>query len=472
MILCEAVRVAEDRRDGQDGVVSGLLWRPAAGQKGALLLRRTVERVSVVLRRTGEGRAEQVGFGRWLSNPKVTAGEILEQAGAALAERVGGRHVLAIQDTTELNFEAHAGRVRGLGPAGNGSDRGLFVHPTIAVDAGSGALLGLVGAQVWTRRGRARRDYKALPIEEKESYRWLRGGMEAKARLGPASLVTVVADRESDIYEEWARLPDGRCHLLTRAARDRVLEGGGRLFTVAEVWPVRHRFALALRARPGQPARRAAMSLRFGTVTIKRSGLCRDPDAPASLTLRLVDVRETAAGRPEPILWRLLTTHAVDSVEDALRIVDWYRQRWHIEQVFRTMKSQGLDVEASQLSTAKALFNLAAVATLAAVKIMQLVHARDGRVDRPASDVVDPALLPVLAALQNRLEGKTALQKNPYPAHTLAWLSWIVARLGGWTGYPSENPPGPITMRHGWQRFETLAQGWTIAKGANDVCIP
>lgn len=435
-------------------------------------MRRTVERVSVVLRRSGDGRAEEVGFGRWLSNPKVTAGEILTHAGAALEDRVCRLHVLAIQDTTELNFEAHRGRVRGLGAVGNGSDRGLFVHPMIAVDAGSGALLGLVGAQLWTRRRKARADYKALPIERKESYRWLKAGMEAKAVLAPASLVTIIADRESDIYEEWARLPDTRCHLLTRASRDRALAGGGRLFTIADDWPVRHRFALPLRAQPGKPARAAQMSLRFGALTIKKPGLCRDPDAPAALTLRLVDVREDKAGRHEPIHWRLLTTHDVESVEDALQIVAWYRQRWHIEQVFRCMKSQGLNIEASQVANAKALFNLAAIATLAAVKIMQLVHARNGQVDRPATDVVGRNHLPILVAMQKRLEGKTALQKNPHPKNSLAWLSWIIARLGGWNGYPSERPPGPVTMRHGWQRFETLAQGWIMATGDQDVCTP
>jgi hypothetical protein len=472
VIPFEAVRLVEDRKDERAGMVSWSLWRPPAGQKGALLLRRTVERVSVVLRRSGDGRAEEVGFGRWLSNPKVTASEILSHAGAALGERVWGLHVLAIQDTTELNFEAHRGRVRGLGAVGNGSDRGLFAHPTIAVDAGSGALLGLAGAQLWTRRRKARADYKALPIERKESYRWLKAGMEAKAVLAPARLVTIIADRESDIYEEWARLPDARCHLLTRASRDRALADGGRLFTIADEWPVCHRFALPLRAQPGKPARPAQMSLRFGVVTIKKPGLCRDRDAPDALTLRLVDVCEEKSGRHDPIHWRLLTTHAVESVADALRIVGWYQQRWHIEQVFRCMKSQGLNIEASQVANAKALFNLAAIATLAAVKIMQLVHARNGRVERPATDVVDRAHLPLLAAMQQRLEGKTTLQKNPHARNSLAWLSWIIARLGGWNGYPSEKPPGPLTMRHGWQRFETLAEGWMIATGPQDVCTP
>src|SRR5260370_28594609 len=99
---------------------------------------------------------------------------------------------------------------------------------------------------------------------------------------------------------------------------------------------------------------------------------------------------------------------------------------------------------------------------IAARKIMQLVLARDGTVERPATDVVTPEQLPMLEAVQTSLEGKTAKQKNPHPMHSIAWLAWIIARLGGWTGYASERPPGPITMRRGWQRFEQMAPGWRL----------
>ena len=108
--------------------------------KGALLLQRAVERVTMNLRAASDGRAEWVGFSRWLNNPNVTANEIAVHNAEVLSDRVAGLHVLAIQDTTELNYARHAGRVRGLGPSGNGRDPGLFVHPVLAIDAGSGSL--------------------------------------------------------------------------------------------------------------------------------------------------------------------------------------------------------------------------------------------------------------------------------------------------------------------------------------------
>src|SRR5262249_28018798 len=147
-----------------------------------------------------------------------------------------------------------------------------------------------------------------------------------------AAMVTVIGDRESDIYEEFDRIPDTRTHLLTRACRDRALVGGGRLFAITETWPVQHRYALELRAQPGRPARTAQVALRFGEVKIRRPGNCSDPAASPRLVLRLVEVRELDPAVEEPIHWRLLTTHEVTTVAQALQIVAWYRQRWHIEQ--------------------------------------------------------------------------------------------------------------------------------------------
>src|ERR1700721_1582023 len=130
------------------------------------------------------------------------------------------------------------------------------------------------------------------------------------------------------------------------------------------------------------------VAVRCGGVTIKPPGNCRDPAAAHQLTLRLVEVRELDTAVEGPIHWRLLTTHEVTAVAQALEIVGWYRERWHVEQLFRTSKSQGLDLESSQVEAADALFKLAAIDMIAATKIMQLVLARDGTVDRPAADVV------------------------------------------------------------------------------------
>ena len=143
-------------------------------------------------------------------------------------------------------------------------------------------------------------------------------------------------------------------------------------------------------------------------------------------------------------------------------MVGWYRQRWHIEQFFRTLKQQGLQFEDSQLENAGRLIKLTAIAARAACTIMQLVQARDGRSGQDAKIAFSPPEIETLHALLPELEGKTALQKNPHPPETLAWAAWIIAKPGGWDGYPKSKPPGPITIRHGLQYFKSLAHGWRL----------
>lgn len=420
---------------------------------------------TVRLRRLARNRAERVRYGRWLGNKRVTAEEMSEQCGQRVAALCEGRHILALQDTSELNYQKHSNRTRELGTVGNGIDAGLFVHPVLAVDADSGDCLGLIGAELWLRTKEKAPNYRDLPIEEKESNRWLKGAETARDRLYSAAHITVVADRESDIFEEWARLPNGHLDLLTRACRDRAVAGGGFLFAVLDKLPVEACYTFEVPPLSGKrSARRAKMELRFGAVTIKRPKHCSDPTAPDEITLRAIDVRETAqsAGQDTPIHWRLLTTHQVETSTQALQVVGWYSQRWHIEQLFRTVKRQGLDIEASEMETGAALLRLAALALQAAARCMQMVLARDGS-SQPATAAFEPDEIPVLAALQPTLEGKTEKQRNPHPNTSMAWAAWIIARLGGWNGYKSERPPGPITMLNGLKRFAAMAEGWRLA---------
>lgn len=140
-----------------------------------------------------------------------------------------------------------------------------------------------------------------------------------------------------------------------------------------------------------------------------------------------------------------------------------------IEQLFRTLKRQGLDVEASQLGDASRLLKLTAVAARAAAVTLQLVQARDGAGGEPATVALDEDEAAALDALGPRLEGGTARQRNPHPPRSLAWAAWIVARLGGWDGYPSaRRPPGPITLKRGLDRLRAIAEGWTL----RDLCMP
>src|SRR5271167_483083 len=205
VILCSTRRTDSGCRHVAGNSVVGPFRGLPSRQKGAELLDRIVVRQTICLRQLAEGdRAQEVAFGRFLANEKVTAGRLIEGWSERTASAVAGRHVLAIQDTSEINFKTKRGRRRGLGEIGKGVGRGVLVHAMVAVDADNGACLGLVAGSIYTRKGRVETPHTKRTLEDKESRRWIDTAAAAKPVLAQAASVTVVADRESDIYAEWA----------------------------------------------------------------------------------------------------------------------------------------------------------------------------------------------------------------------------------------------------------------------------
>lgn len=442
---------------------------------GAEFISRMVTRSTVCVRRLGGSRGGVLRFDRVLGSRRVTVEKIIAGWAATTRAAAAGRHVLAIQDTTEVKFRTSTGRRRGLGLVKKGNVHGVLVHSMIAVDAASGACLGPVTGEVWTRTGRVTKPHRERRLGERESARWLRCAEQAKLVLRAAAMVTVIADRESDIYAEWARLPEAGFDLLTRASVDRKLANGSDLFAAARNFPLAGTAQLLLAQRsPGSSARTATVALRFGEVVIRRPRHENDRTLPKLLCLRLVEVRETNPPRgAEPIHWRLLTTHKVTSAADAWRLISWYKARWTIEQVHRVMKSQGLDLEQSQIASAERLLKLSAAAVKAATITTQLVQERDGRDGLPAITAFTKSEIKTLTDLGPTLEGKTQRQRNPHLPNSLAWASWIIARLGGWDCYG--RPPGPITMRRGLDEFYAINRGWHLRENRRrqkDVRIP
>ena len=429
-------------------------------------------RSTACLRRIGGGqRDQQVGFGRFLANRKVTVERLIEGWSDQTAAAASGRHVLAIQDTSEISFRTTTDRRRGLGEIGKGGRaRGLLLHGMVALDAASGACLGLAGGQIWTRRGRVKVAHQKRRSDEKESHRWTATAEQGKRTLAAASMVTAVGDRESDIFGAWASVPEPNFHLIARSMHDRRLADGSSLYETVAAFPVCGTRSIALPEREHKRAARSAkLSLRFGAVQLARPRKGVDRDLPRSVSLTCIEVIEQDPPRgSEPIHWRLLTTHGVSDDEAAWQIVDWYKMRWTIEQFWRLLKLQGLRLEDSQVETAERLIKLTAIAAKAAIITLQLLQARDGRTDEPARLVFAEHDIDLLGRLNTQIQGATALQKNPHPKQSLAWAAWIIARLGGWDGYPSSKPPGPITFKHGLDRFLAMAQAWSL----KNVCIP
>jgi hypothetical protein len=430
-----------------------------------------VARPGSCIRRLGGSRAQEMRFRRLLHNASVTPEEMVCHAVRRTAAGVVDRDIVVVQDTSELALGGRRARANGFGPVGKGGAvRGLLLHAGLALEVGSGALLGPVDAKVWNRDRGELAPRRSRTTADKESQRWLDTTARAAEMLAAARSITCVSDRESDIYEHFGRRPSN-VHLIVRACQNRLIvaeatQTSALLFAVLDSIPEQGRFSVEIAAAPGRKARVAELAVRFTPVSLRKPAHGAS-DLPATVDLMAVDVRETSAPADgsAPVHWRLLTTHEVNSVEAARRVIDLYRLRWTIEEYFRTLKTAGFDIEDADLSDPHAMMNLVVAASIAAVTVMQLVKGRDGAGQQKLIDAFDADDQRILEAICAKLEGKTARQKNPHAKGTLAFAAWVIARLGGWTAYYGK--AGPKVMRRGLEDFQRIKFGVTL--GLADV---
>jgi hypothetical protein len=435
---------------------------------------------SVNIRAMSSHRAEQVGYYRFLDNENVMVSELVQSAAAHCQQQVGGLHVLAISDSSEINLQGQVKHLKaeGLGVVGNNQDVGFFLHPTLVANAENGFPLGLSTIQLWHRErerlDKHQRRYPQLPIEEKESYKWLLAAERSQPGLlaGGVECVTYVGDRESDIYEAWARIPNAHTHLLVRACRDRrLLDSATLLYKTLSQQPCRGTYAVEVMADPRteRAAREAWLAVRFTPVTLCRPQKVSAQDYPETVALYAVEAREVNPPAGEaPIHWRLLTTHPVNTLEQALQVIQWYRWRWRIEQLFAILKRVGLDLESTRLESVKAIERLSILALMVALRMLQLKAGRDDET-LSAAMTFSETQQQCLQQLAPKLQGRTRKQQNPFASGSLPWASWLIARLGGWSGYRSQSPPGIRTLSQGLRKFEAIFEGWALAQG-RDVC--
>jgi hypothetical protein len=326
---------------------------------------------------------------------------MLSEAGLRTAERCRGRDVLVIQDTTVVRSE------------GGGGD---YLHAVLALDAEDDTILGLVDGQFLQRASGRKALRRALPIEEKESFRWLEGADQAASVCAGARQVTIVADREGDIYEAFALRPEG-ADLLVRAAQDRSLEDGGQLFTALDALPEAGQADLDLPAQPGRRRRTARLAVRFATMTLARPNRSFRAGLPDAVEMQLVDVREVSPPAGEPAVhWRLLTTRPVGDAAEAWAIVDLYGPSSNCSPPSRprgsTSKACGSKTPSRGTSSS-----------------------------------------PQRSSLRSQSSNSSMPAKNPHPKSSLAYAAWVCARLGGWTGYYGK--PGPVVMLQGWLEIQS-----------------
>lgn len=448
---------------------------------------RVCKRMTLVISALADLRKEVLQFGRFVRNKRVKPLDVFYPSMLKVDKASEGMHLLLIQDTSEVSFGFEPFQ-KGLGPVGGGQESGFFLHPVLAMCAETKLCTGLANVEIYQRPSYEREDAghdpkvrhamrKKQAFESKSSYRWLSSVVVAKTNCPSAKGHTVVSDREGDIYEALVAYGQVGLGFIVRADVNRPLYGTEhkKLWDQIKAWPLGegHHYEVCLPPTDKRSAHKALLGVRFGRVNLQRPENPRLKHLSKHLGVYVVEVLEspsTVLGREKPVHWILYTSHPVATFEQAVFVIGCYVERWSIEQVFRTLKSQGLNLEGNLAESYETLANLAVLGLLAAVKVMQLVSAREGNPQVPIHLAFDPFEVNLLERTNPTLEGTTQAQKNPHPKKTLAFAAWVIARMGGWKGYAKERPPGPIRMFNGLRRFEHYLQAAKIlADPVNDT---
>ncbi len=418
-------------------------------------------------------RAEQKAFYRFLHNDKTSEQKLIKQLTTLCGQRVAGKVVLCIQDTTEINLSAHKGRLKedsGLGGIDDSKGIGFKLHPSFVVDAMTCFPIGFSEMRIWSRDiesgNKDQRNYDQLPVEEKESFKWTDSSNKSKKALSAATAVIIVQDREGDIFSQFVEVPDERTFLLIRSKVNRKTNDEQKLSEVLSTTAPLGKYELQLPAdnHSKQPARTAVMEVRSKKLVLQCPSNDRvNKGCTADVyVVEALEVGENNGG--EPVHWRLLTTWPINCFDDALAIIEWYSCRWMIEELFRVLKKECFDIEGSELESGWAIRKLSVLMLDTIVKLMQMhiaYNCPEGE-DPEAVIVFTEKEQQCLQAMERKVNGTTEKLKNPHDPGRLKWAVWIIARIGGWKGYSSQRPPGMTTLFKGLEKFSLIYEGWTL----------
>lgn len=422
---------------------------------------------------------------RFFENPKVTADKILARHLLNTEERILAQEkVVVVQDTSVLNFSRRQ-KTKGLGPTGKTEDgfepQGLIFHSTMAFSE-KGLPLGLVEHQIWARE--ENRDNRAklgsyahhsLPIEKKETFKWIRGLRAAKARTVNIPVV-MVADREADIFELFDEALRDGIDLVIRLKHDRMLIdedwGYQRVSERLATEKMKGRIEIEVPGTGKRKSRVAKLEIRYADIAVSAHGRGiksqANKDRTHDLSLSVVELFERSPPAGEPRLyWILLTTLKLKTTQEALEVIRLYRMRWGIELFFKCLKT-GCNVEGCRLQDADKIKKYVSLLSIIAWRILWMtkVNRIDG--EKTCELVLTRHEWQALWIRKNRRlikEGKlepVPPEKPPTVHEAMRWL----AMQGGFLGRKGDGEPGLITIWRGWltlmpavEMYEALLPG-------------
>jgi len=435
------------------------LGNRARNRRLMIIAKQLVSRSSSSLPDQTEGWADCKAAYRFFDTQAITYQKII-QPHCRLTRTCAqpGEVKLIIDDTTEIDYTSLR-ETTGLGPIGNGKCRGFFLHSALMVDAGKRYRVdGLAAQEVFYRKARTGPKKKAKNSQrrcaDRESAVWGRV-FDAVGRPPAGAIYKHVCDRGADDIEVmWRALHNG-CGFVIRASRlkRKVLltaEGGTvpLLDVLAKLPAVGATRTVTVPATQRTKQRTATVTLRYGTVWIPLSATLTPwlkqhrPAGP--LRVGVVELREEhpPAGQ-KAIRWVLYTDQPITCEAEANLIVEYYEQRWAIEEFHKALKT-GCGVEKRQLQTAERLENVVAVSSVVAVRLLQLKTAARDTPERPARELIPTVWIKLLQKFRKR---PVNLDISTY-----AFLREM-AGLGGFFGRKGDGEPGWITI---WRGFEKL----------------
>jgi len=415
---------------------------------------------------------------RFFGNPRVDESIILAGHFAATKSRMGVAKgpILVLHDTTEFSFQREKpetiGKTRKLPSARIGSKPitkcGLLMHSSLAVTT-AGKPLGLTAVKFWTRKkfkgtnalaGRGKEGGKhtvnttRIPIEQKESVRWLEN-LEQSTQLVNPNRCVHIGDRESDIYELFCLAEERNSHFLVRTCVDRVA-GTGKT-TIAKKMkrePIQGTHQIEVLDAKRRPIE-VELQLRYSPMIVHPPIGKHKKYSPLSLTVIHAWERGNPKGR-KPICWKLLTDLPVENLESAIEKVEWYSQRWKIETFHKILKS-GCRAEDAKLRTAERLTNLIAVFCIIAWRVFWLTMVNRTNPKSSADKVFTETEIAIL----NHVAGES---DKPAPKNIAHYLI-VVAKLGGYLARKNDGPPGNMVIWRGLSRLTDIHFGVEIGRG-------
>jgi hypothetical protein len=397
---------------------------------------------------------------RFFDNPNVRPDDIRDALRRDALDLLPPRGpILAVQDTTDLDFTDHPA-VIGLGYMAHPKHSGIFLHSTLAVSS-DGVPCGLIDRRTWTRdpAGLGKRSARRTKATaEKESRRWIDALAATEAALPADREIVTVADREADIYDLFARPRRPNSHLLIRVKPLRGVRHPERLLGPAvRSVPAAGTMAVDLRRADDRPPRRAVLTIRYVTLAVAPPvNRRRREDLPdVTLTAILVEEEDPPQGQA-PVRWWLVTTLPVRTRADAERVVRWYALRWLIERYHFVLKS-GCKVEDLQLETAGRLDRAVAVYSAVAVRLLRLTYEARQHPDRSCERALSAEEWRVL----RRANGDAIGDDTAPPS--LREAVRAIAKLGGFLGRKGDGEPGVKTLWRGFRRLNDMVRGSALS---------